>query len=115
MRNAFPLTPALVAAAAMALSPLAAQAGGPKGCPPGLAKKNAACLPPGQAKQGHGHRHVYRRGEYLDRDYIIIEYPGRYGLDSRQTYYRVGDYVYRVDRDTKEVLDLIGAVAAVLD
>ncbi|MXQ07072.1 hypothetical protein GQ651_04360 [Alphaproteobacteria bacterium GH1-50] len=25
---------------------------GPKGCPPGLAKKSPACVPPGQAKKG---------------------------------------------------------------
>jgi Ni/Co efflux regulator RcnB len=25
---------------------------GPRGCPPGLAKKNNGCLPPGQAKKG---------------------------------------------------------------
>lgn len=115
MRNSIQLIPALAAAAVLALPPLAVQAGGPKGCPPGLAKKNTGCLPPGQAMKGHGHQHVYRRGEHLAGDYIIIEYPGRYGLDPRQTYYRVGNYVYRVDRDTREVLDLIGAVAAILD
>jgi hypothetical protein len=36
-------------------------------------------------------------------------------LDPSQTYYRVGDYVYRVDSNTKKVLDLIGAVNAILN
>ncbi|MBM1813938.1 excinuclease ABC subunit A [Sulfitobacter pseudonitzschiae] len=77
-------------------------------CPPGLAKKNPPCVPPGQARK-------YNRGDVINGDYIIIRDPGRYGLDRGQTYYRVGDYVYRVDRDTREVLDLIGAVARILN
>ena len=77
-------------------------------CPPGLVKKNPPCVPPGQARK-------YSRGDVIYGDYRIIGDPGRYGLDRDQTYYRVGDYVYRVDRDTREVLDLIGAVARVLD
>ncbi len=102
--------PILIATAALlSLSPAAVLAGGPKGCPPGLAKKHNGCLPPGQAKK------IYGRGDFLDRDYVLIRNPGRYGLDPGQTYYRLGDHVYRVDRNTKEVLDLIGAVAAILD
>ncbi|MGR3759587.1 hypothetical protein ACUXV3_05575 [Roseobacteraceae bacterium NS-SX3] len=85
-----------------------ANAGAVKHCPPGLAKKNPPCIPPGQAKK------IYGRGDILHGDYVLIEYPDRYGLDPRHTYYRLGDHVYRVDRETKEVLDLIGAVAAVL-
>jgi hypothetical protein len=104
---------------ALALSPLLAEAGNHKSdkvktsagigqCPPGLAKKNNGCLPPGQAKK-------YGIGDRIDGGYIIIRDPDRYGLDRDQTYYRVGDYVYRVDRETREVLDLIGAIAAVLN
>lgn len=115
MRKPTLIAPALITGALLALTPLTAQAGGPKGCPPGLAKKSPACVPPGQAGQMYRHGHVYQRGERLVGDYIVIEYPGRYGLDPNQSYYRLGDYVYRVDRDTKEVLDLIGAVAAVLN
>ena len=79
-----------------------------KGCPPGLAKKNNGCLPPGQAKK------IYGIGDRIDAGHIL-RHPGRHGLDPDETYYRVGDYVYRVDRDTREVLDLIGAVARVID
>jgi hypothetical protein len=89
--------------------PIAAMAGAQKGCPPGLAKKQNGCLPPGQAKK------IYGRGDYLQGTYVLIKNPDRYGLDPGSTYYRLGDYVYQVDRDTKEVLDLIGAVAAVLN
>lgn len=37
---------------AFAFAPDAALAKGPKGCPPGLQKKNPACVPPGQAAKG---------------------------------------------------------------
>ncbi|MDN3722666.1 hypothetical protein QW131_33945 [Roseibium salinum] len=97
-----------MAASLLSLSPVAVLAGGPKGCPPGLAK-NTGCLPPGQAKK------IYRPGDRLVGDYVLIRNPVIYGLEPGQTYYRLGDYVYRVDRSTKEVLDLVGAVAAILN
>lgn len=103
-------TTILIALAAMlAMPPVTAAAQGAKGCPPGLAKKQNGCLPPGQAKK------IYGRGDQLGGDYALIRNPGRYGLDRDETYYRMGDYVYRVDRDTRRVLDLIGAVARILN
>ena len=102
----------LFTAITLALSPVMAQAG-PKGCPPGLAKKHNGCLPPGQAKKYYGHR--YGVGDRIDDGYIILRNPGRYGLRRDETYYRVGDYVYRVDRDTRRVLDLIGLATAILN
>ncbi|MDU8912702.1 excinuclease ABC subunit A [Aestuariicoccus sp. MJ-SS9] len=96
----------LTCAAALALA--APVAAAPKDCPPGLAKKSPSCVPPGQAKR-------YGVGERIGGEYRVIRDPGRWDLDPDSTYYRVGDFVYRVDRETREVLDLIGAVAAVLD
>lgn len=83
----------------------------PKGCPPGLAKKANGCQPPGLAKK----QGIYHRGDRIYGDYVVLRDPGRHGLDPGETYYRVGDRVYRVNRETREVLDLIGAAAAVLD
>ena len=83
----------------------------PGGCPPGLAKKDPACVPPGTAKKGP----PYRVGDRIDGDYRRIDRPWRYGLDRDGTYYRIGDQVVRVDEETREVLDLIGVVGAVLD
>lgn len=113
--------PMFMASMAMAFVGLDAEAGNQKfskgqsggfartaDCPPGLAKKNPPCVPPGQARK-------YGRGDIIFGDYRIIRNPGRYGLDPNETYYRVGDYVYRVNRDTREVLDLIGAIARVLN
>lgn len=99
----------ILIASLLFLAPTAVQAGGPKGCPPGLAKKSNGCLPPGQAKK------IYGPGDRINSEYVPVRNPGLYGLDPGQTYYRVGDYVYRVDSNTKKVLDLIGAVNAILN
>ena len=75
-----------------------------KGCPPGLAKKDPACVPPGLAKKG------LKRGDYYDRDYDRIDYPRRYDLPpigSAEGYYRDGRIVYRVDEQTRRVIDWI--------
>ena len=114
----------LIATAVMlACAPVSGYAGNNKGqgnnkgygnnvanCPPGLAKKNPPCIPPGQAK-----KYGYKRGDYIRDNYVVIRRPERYGLDPNETYYRVGDQVLRVDRETREVLDLIGAVSAILN
>ncbi len=89
-------------------------------CPPGLAKKNPPCVPPGLAKKRYDDHtryrdhYRYRTGDRIDRDYIILRHPERYRLDPRQTYYRVGDSIYRVDRETRKVLDFVGAAAALM-
>ncbi len=84
---------------------------GHTGCPPGLAKKHNGCMPPGLAKK----QGIYHPGDIIYGDYTILSHPGRHGLDPNQTYYRVGDQIYRVDRETRKVLNLIGAAAAVLN
>lgn len=40
----------------------------PKNCPPGLAKKNNGCQPPGQVKK-------WRKGEPLPRDMVYTDLP----------------------------------------
>lgn len=90
-------------------------------CPPGLAKKNPPCVPPGLAQKRHdADRYFdrddrYRRGDRIRGDYIVIDDPYRYGLNRGDSYARIGNYVYRIDRQTREVLDLIGAVSAILN
>jgi Ni/Co efflux regulator RcnB len=42
--------------------------GGPKGCPPGLAKKHNGCLPPGQARK-------WEVGHPLPRDVVVYTVP----------------------------------------
>jgi Ni/Co efflux regulator RcnB len=82
-----------------------------QGCPPGLAKKNPPCIPPGQAKK----MTRYRRGDHIRDDYVLVRDPWAYGLDRDETYYRVGDNFYRVNRKTGEILDLLGALHRVMN
>ena len=100
------LTLILAAATLQIATPALAKSA--KHCPPGLAKKNVPCVPPGQAKK------LYRNGEFINSDYRWINDPYRYGLD-RGSYIRAGDYVYRVDPETRKVLNLIGAVVDILN
>lgn len=43
-------------------------------CPPGLANKQPACIPPGQAAK-------YGLGDVIKEDYTRLTDPERYGLD----------------------------------
>ena len=81
------------------------------GCPPGLAKKSPACVPPGQARSN-----MAFVGAALPSIYSSNMLPmGLRDLyrDNDDYYYRYGDgYVYRVDRDdnlVNSLLPLIGA------
>ena len=94
LRLALPLTALMLATGGPALA-------APKGCPPGLAKKGV--------KAPDRDRH------YNTDDYVILGDPLRYGLDPDRTYYRLGDEVVRVDRETGEILNFIGSLAALLD
>jgi hypothetical protein len=85
-------------------------------CPPGLAKKSPACMPPGQAMK-------YQRGPRIgdrisDYHYHLIRYPDRYDLQplrSGERYYVIDGQILRVDQDTYEILDFIRATATLLD
>jgi hypothetical protein len=88
-----------------------------KHCPPGLAKKSPACVPPGQAKK---RRYRYpERGDRIDRyDYSWLRDYDRYDLPRLprgQRYYVVGDRIYRVNQDTYEILDFVRAFSALLN
>ncbi|WP_339107586.1 excinuclease ABC subunit A [Thioclava sp. GXIMD4216] len=132
----------LILATTLSLAPLVAladppwQKGDHKGMPPGIAKKvddhhrgdNEKVIVIDrrddhrddrrvEERRVDDHRfpsHEWRRGERIDRDYVVIRDPGRYGLDPHYTYYRSYDHVYRVDK-TGQMLALIGAVNAILN
>ncbi|TKW68438.1 MAG: hypothetical protein DI616_00060 [Paracoccus denitrificans] len=94
-------------------------------CPPGLAKKSPACIPPGQVGR-HGRDHDRDRdrdhvrygngvGEVLRiGDYTIIRDLDRYGLQDRDDwrYYRDDDRIYRVDSNTQKVLAVLNLIDA---
>lgn len=106
-----------ITAALIVLAPLGksmAQAQPATGhCPPGLAKKNPPCIPPGQVGKN------YRIGDRYENDgYWRSEDPARYGLPllpPGESYYRVGDSFLRVDDDTRLVLELVEVLAGVSD
>ena len=109
----------LIAAAMAAAASATPALSKPKGhCPPGLAKKAMPCVPPGQAKKGlavDSDRYVYRRGDYYRDDdrYRRLRDYDRYGLKQPrdgEVYYGGGNIVYRVDRETRQILDLIRLV-----
>lgn len=83
------------------------------GCPPGLAKKNPPCIPPGLAKKMPADDR-YRVGDRLPDDRIVMFDPRFAPDDTRSIYVRQGDALYRVDRETGLVLDLIGSIADLL-
>lgn len=83
-------------------------------CPPGLAKKNPPCIPPGQAKK-YDDRYGVRIGDTLRiGDYVVIRDPRRLNLETRDDwrYYRDGNRAYRVDRDTRKILSVIDLIDA---
>jgi hypothetical protein len=78
------------------------------GCPPGLAKKSPACVPPGLAKQ---HYIGQALPSFYASNYLPLGLRDIYH-DNDDYYYRWGDgYVYRVDRGDNLIsalLPLIG-------
>lgn len=83
-------------------------------CPPGLAKKNPPCVPPGQARK-NGFHYGNRVGEILRAgDYVLIRDPRRYDLQRRQgwSYYRDGNRAYRVDSETRQILAILNLIDA---
>ena len=56
-----------------------------------------------------------RKGDRLGDDYILIDNPSRYGLEPGYVYYRSNEYVYQLDQQTREVVNVIGAVATLLN
>ncbi|KCZ59581.1 RcnB family protein [Hyphomonas chukchiensis] len=99
-----------ILALSAALSPVAladpGAHGGPKACPPGLAKKG--CIPPGQAKK-------YDIGGHLPREYDRFRDYDRYDLKAPPPgyyYSRVDDDVLLVDEDTRTIISLVSILGA---
>jgi hypothetical protein len=84
------------------------------GCPPGLAKKNNGCLPPGQAKKLYkvGQRFRLGYGGLNPYGYSQIPYDLRqqYGLNPYGNYYYGNGYLYQVDPRTQLVQQVISAL-----
>lgn len=79
-------------------------------CPPGLAKKTPACIPPGQASRSFrvGQRVPTGYRYYTDYDDLPSDYYTRYRLDDDYRYIYRNDYLYEVDPLTLLVRRVIG-------
>lgn len=82
------------------------------GCPPGLAKKNNGCLPPGQAKKRYQVGHTLPDGlwgDSLTDELLALLSPPPRGY----TYRRVDGDVLLVAEATKKVIDAVVMLSAV--
>jgi hypothetical protein len=82
------------------------------GCPPGLAKKNPQCVPPGQAKKlyGVGQRLPLGFGTPYAYNQIPYDLRSQYGLPPYGSYYYGDGYLYRVDPRTMLIQQAIAAL-----
>lgn len=62
----------VAALAGLVLSSAPVLAESVKGCPPGLAKKDPACVPPGQVGKSWTPDHVYVEGDRISGDYVLV-------------------------------------------
>ena len=85
---------------------------GAGGCPPGLAKKNNGCLPPGQAKKlyGVGQRLPFGFNGWTPYNRIPYDLRSRYGLVPDGRYIYDQNYIYRVDPTTMVVSQVLNAI-----
>ena len=81
-------------------------------CPPGLARKNNGCLPPGQAKKLYnvGQRYNRNFGNLWSYNQIPQELRNRYEFDQSDRYYYNQGYLYRVDPQTMLIQQVISAL-----
>ena len=82
------------------------------GCPPGLAKKNNGCLPPGQAKKLFrvGQRYNTALGSRYGFGQIPYSLRNQYDLTPRYRYYYDNGYLYQVNPRTMVVQQVISAL-----
>ena len=82
------------------------------GCPPGLAKKNNGCLPPGQAKKLYniGQRWPGNYGQAWNYNQIPYDLRSRYGFDDDYRYYYGDGYLYQVDPATMLISQVVSAI-----
>ena len=81
-------------------------------CPPGLAKKNNGCLPPGQARKRYqvGQRWNTNYGQAWTYNQIPSDWRDRYNLDANDRYYYRDGYIYQVDNRTRLVEQVLSAI-----
>ena len=81
-------------------------------CPPGLAKKNNGCTPPGQAKKQYdvGQRYNTNFGNAWSYNQVPEALRTQYKLDPTDQYYYNQGYLYRVDQQSSVVEQVISTL-----
>ncbi len=81
-------------------------------CPPGLAKKNNGCMPPGQAKKAYnvGQRYNRNFGYRWTYNQIPTDLRARYSFDRDDRYYYRNGYLYQVDPRTMLIERAVSAL-----
>lgn len=82
------------------------------GCPPGLAKKNNGCMPPGQARKLYrtGQRFPLGYGNAWSYNQIPYELRRHYDLDRNNRYYYGDGYIYGLDPRTRVIEQVVSAL-----
>jgi hypothetical protein len=81
-------------------------------CPPGLAKKNAMCMPPGQLKKLYnvGQRYPGNYGNRWSFNQIPVDLRSRYGFNQDYRYYYGDGYLYQVDPRSMLIRSVVNAI-----
>lgn len=81
-------------------------------CPPGLAKRNNGCTPPGQAKKQYniGQRYNRNFGNLWTYNQIPNSLRTQYSLRQSERYYYNNGYLYQVDPRSMLVQQVISAI-----
>lgn len=77
------------------------------GCPPGLAKRNNGCVPPGQWRRGD-HLPTNWNGGYVRYSQLPDAYRSRYPYDSSNRYIYRDNRVYVIDAATRVIESVFG-------
>ena len=82
------------------------------GCPPGLAKKNNGCMPPGQAKKLYnvGQRFPLGYGNAWTYNQVPYDLRRQYNLNPYDRYYYGDGYLYQVDPATMLISRVVSAI-----
>ena len=81
-------------------------------CPPGLAKKNNGCLPPGQARKMYnvGQRYNRNFGNLWSYNQIPDYLRSQYAFDRGDRFYYNNGYLYQVDPRTMLIQQVVSAL-----
>ena len=81
-------------------------------CPPGLAKRDNGCSPPGQAKKlfNVGDRYNRNFGNVWTYSQIPSDLRSRYQFDRDDRYYFRNGYLYQVDPRTNLIQQVVSAL-----